>query len=81
MRKGRTCMERNEVVDQVSRYHFLVFRNLHQGQPWWLSGLALPIAQGLILETQDQIPRPAPLHGACFSLCFSICLSLSVSYE
>ena len=32
----------------------------NMGQPGWLSGLAPPLAQGLILE---------PLHGACFSLC------------
>ena len=24
------------------------------GQPWWLSGLAPPSAQGMILETKDQ---------------------------
>ena len=29
------------------------------GQPWWLSGLALPLAQGVILETQDGVPHPA----------------------
>ena len=30
------------------------------GQPGWLSGLAPPSAQGVILETQDQVPRQAP---------------------
>ena len=31
-----------------------------EGQPRWLSGLALPSAQGLILETQDRVSRRAP---------------------
>ena len=29
------------------------------GQPEWLSGLAPPLAQGMILEIQDQVPRRA----------------------
>ena len=35
--------------------HFMsTLRNLlNLGQPRWLSGLALPAAQGVILETQD----------------------------
>ena len=37
----------------------------------------LPLAQGAILETWDQIPRR--VHGACFSLCLCLCLSLSLS--
>ena len=30
------------------------------GQPWWRSSLALPAAQGVILETLDRVPRRAP---------------------
>ena len=29
-------------------------------QPGWLSGLAPPLAQGVILETKDRVPRQAP---------------------
>ena len=32
----------------------------HQGQPRWLSSLALSSAQGVILETWDRVPRQAP---------------------
>ena len=31
-----------------------------QGQPWWPSSLALPLAQGVILKTQDRVPCRAP---------------------
>ena len=48
-------------------------------QPGWLSGLALPSAQGLILETQDRVPRWAPcMEPASPSACVSASLSLSV---
>ena len=30
-----------------------------KGQPGWLSGLAPPAAQGMILETLDRVPRRA----------------------
>ena len=51
------------------------------GQPGWLSGLAPPLAQGLILETPDQVPRQAPhVEPASPSACVSaFCLSLSLS--
>ena len=42
------------------------------GQPGWLSSLAPPSAQGLILETRDRVPRQAP--GA-----WSLLLPLPVS--
>ena len=38
----------------------------------------LPLAQGVILETQDRIPRQAPGAWTCFSLCLCLCLSLSL---
>ena len=50
------------------------------GQPGWLSGLAPPSAQGLILETWDQVPCQAPcMEPASPSACVSVCLSLTLS--
>ena len=46
----------------------------------WLSGLAPPSAQGLILETLDRIPHQAPcMEPASPSACVSASLSLSLS--
>ena len=47
-----------------------------------LSGLALPSARGVILETQDRVPRQVPcMEPASPSACVSasVCLSLSLS--
>ena len=51
------------------------------GQPRWLSGLVLPSAQGVILETRDRgVPRQAPsMEPASPSACVSASLSLSLS--
>ena len=50
------------------------------GQPGWLSGLVLPSAQGVILETWDHVPRQAPCMGSASpSACVSASLSLSLS--
>ena len=53
------------------------------GQPGWLSGLAPPSAQGLILETWDQVPRQAPCMepASPLPLPMSLPLFLYVSYE
>ena len=52
------------------------------GQPWWRSGLATPEAQGVILETGDRVPRPAPcMESASPSACVFASLSLYVSHE
>ena len=52
----------------------------HLGQPGWLSGLAPPSAQGVILETRDRVPRRAPcMEPASPSACVSASLSLSLS--
>ena len=53
-----------------------------QEQPWWLSRLALPSAQGMILETQDetqdQITSRAPgMEPASPSACASLPMCLS----
>ena len=49
------------------------------GQPRWLSSLAPPSAQGVILETQDQVPRWAPcMEPASPSACVSASLSVSL---
>ena len=48
----------------------------------WLSGLALPSAQGVILETQDRVPCWAPcMEPASPSACVSAPLPLCVSHE
>ena len=50
------------------------------GQPWWLSGLGMPSAQGLILETRDPVPCLAPsIEPASPSACGSVSVSLSLS--
>ena len=49
------------------------------GSPRWLSGLVLPSAQGVILETWDQVPHQSPcMEPASPSVCVSPSLSLSV---
>ena len=50
------------------------------GHPGWLSDLAPPLAQGMILETPDQVPRQAPRMepaspSACVCASLSLCLS------
>ena len=53
---------------------------MEAGQPRWLKGLVLPSAQGVILETQDQVLRQAPcMEPASPSACVSASLSLCVS--
>ena len=53
---------------------------LAQGQPWWPSSLVPPSAQGVILETWDQVPCPAPcMEPASPSAYVSASLFLSVS--
>ena len=52
---------------------------VYYGQPGWLSGLALPSAQGVILETQNQVPHWASCMEAAFpSACVSASLSVSL---
>ena len=52
------------------------------GQPRWLSGLAPPSAPGVILETQDQVPRQAPcMEPASPSACVSASLSFCIPHE
>ena len=48
-------------------------------EPQWLSSLALPSAQGGILETQDRVPRQAScMEPASPSACVSASLSVSL---
>ena len=49
--------ERKELAKET---HEIEFKQLGSGQPRWPSGLALPLAQGVILETWDRVPRWAP---------------------
>ena len=52
------------------------------GQPGWLSGLVPPSAQGVILESWDRVPRPAPgMEPASPSFCVSASLSLYVYHK
>ena len=47
--------------------------------PGGLSSLALPSAQGVILETRDQVPGRAPcIEPASPSVCVSASLSFSL---
>ena len=49
------------------------------GQPGWLSGLAPPLARGVILEARDQVPHRGSLRGpASPSACVSASLSVSL---
>ena len=53
---------------------------MRPGQPGWLSGLALPSAQGVILESWHRVPRQAPcMEPASPSAWVSASLSLCVS--
>ena len=52
------------------------------GQPQWPRGLVPPLAQGVILETWDRVPRRAPcMEPASPSACVSASLPLCVSHE
>ena len=52
------------------------------GQPQWLSGLVPHSAQGVILETWDQVPHRAPgMEPASPSACVSDSLSLYVYHK
>ena len=52
---------------------------IEDGQPGWLSSLAPPSAQGLVLETRDRVPRRAPcMEPVSPSACVSVYLSLSL---
>ena len=51
----------------------------YAGQPWWLSSLALPSAQGIILESWDRVPHQGPcMEPAPPSACVSASLSVSL---
>ena len=67
------------VVEQIP----FIMRELHglrtiiRGRPRWLSGLAPPSAQGVILETRERVPRLAPcMEPDSPSACVSASLSL-----
>ena len=57
-----------------------MYEKAKYGQPGWLSGLAPPSAQGVILETWDRVPHQAPcVEPASPSARVSASLSPSVS--
>ena len=51
-------------------------KDIDIGQPWWLRGLAPPSAQGVILETRDQILHRAPCMDPALPLPLPLSLSL-----
>ena len=63
-----TCLAQSEVS-----------KSNYWGQAGWLSGLAPPAAQGLILESRDRGPHRAPCMEPASPLPGSLPLSLSVS--
>ena len=61
-------------------HSLIIIKHLLKGIPGWLSGLSPPSAQGVILETQDRVPRQAPCMepaspSASVSANLSVCLS------
>ena len=71
---------RNNIQEGIGGANLLGKKIAVMGQPGWLSGLALPSAQGEILETRDRVPRRAPCMepaspSACVSASLSVCLS------
>ena len=60
-----------------------MMKGIPQGQPRWRSDLALPAAQGVILETLDRVPRqalcmePASPSAPVSCLCLSLCVSMN----
>ena len=71
----KTIHEQNEKFDKETE----IIKNKILVQPGWLSGLALPSAQGVILESQDRVPCQAPWMeptspSACVSVSLSLCL-------
>ena len=61
---------------------YSVFQRINLlGQPQWHSGLAPPVAQGMILGDPGSSPTTGSPHEACFSLCLCLSLSLCVSQE
>ena len=76
---------RKDILRQLEKFEHRTLdkiKDLPLGQPRWRSGLALPAAQGVILETRDRVPRQAPcMEPASPSACVSVSLSLSVFHE
>ena len=71
------------LVPLVSNFQTLVFqdffKNADSGQPWWLSGLVQPPAQGVILETQMESHVGFPAWSLLLPLPVSLPLSLPLS--
>ena len=69
-----------DLSTQVTRSNICVLKNHYVGQPGWLSGLAPPLAQGLIQETWNRVLCQAPCMepaspSACVSASLPVCLS------
>ena len=69
-----------EILGTKRQWGIVGTQKATRGQPQWLSGLAPPAAWGVILETRDPVPHPAPcMEPASASASVSASLSLSVS--
>ena len=73
----------HKVKQQTTLQSVLLLRKkIRRGQPGWLSRLAPPSAQGVILETWDRVPAwslrlPLPVSlPLSLSLSLSLCVSL-----
>ena len=63
-------MQGATLADRKATYKAVII--ITRGQIGWLSGLAPPLAQGMILETWNRVPRQAPyMKPASPSLCLS----------
>ena len=65
------------IATSIKRRISFFFKVNDRGIPGWLSGLALPAAQGVILEFWDRVPCQVPCREpASPSLSLSLSLSL-----
>ena len=83
MRQDHLPFFKSKESDETSHSSWKTKRNKRhsnwtgKGQPGWLSGLVLPAAHGVILETQDRVPRGAScMEPISPSAC--LCASLSL---
>ena len=66
----------------LGKVHKMCLKFVSGGQPQWLSGLAPPSAQGVILGTWDRVPCQAPgMEPASPSACVSASVCVCVSHK
>ena len=74
------CPARSFSYINVHGSHLGNLTRIDPGQPGWLSSLAPPSAQSLILETRDRVPRRAPCMEPASPSAY-VSASLCVSHE